>query len=96
MSESPETETGAQRRKRLKSEDALRFLQSLPEHAQRERIIDRRYLPPIVLLSEPQIDRKVKSGDFPPPIRLSERRVGWRLGDVLDWLASRQKASDAA
>lgn len=35
----------------------------------------------------------VKSGDFPAPIRLGARAVGWRRSDVEAWLASREKAA---
>ncbi|MBN9049421.1 MAG: AlpA family phage regulatory protein [Rhizobiales bacterium] len=29
-------------------------------------------------------------GVLPAPIRLGERRLGWRLGDLIAWLRSRQ------
>jgi len=29
-------------------------------------------------------------GQLPRPIRLGERRLGWRLGDLVDWLKSRE------
>lgn len=32
----------------------------------------------------------VKRGDFPAPVMLGARAVGWRRGDVEAWLASRQ------
>jgi prophage regulatory protein len=32
----------------------------------------------------------VKRGDFPAPVRLSARAVGWRRSDVESWLASRE------
>lgn len=28
----------------------------------------------------------VKKGDFPPPVKLGDRAVGWRKSDVLKWL----------
>jgi len=28
-------------------------------------------------------------GDVPAPVRLTERKVGWRIGDLVDWLAAR-------
>lgn len=31
---------------------------------------------------------------IPSPIRLSERRLGWRIGDLIDWLDCRQKGLD--
>ena len=32
----------------------------------------------------------IANGDFPPPVKLGERLVGWRESDVKDWLASRE------
>ena len=29
-------------------------------------------------------------GQLPRPIRLGERRLGWRLGDLVKWLQGRQ------
>jgi prophage regulatory protein len=31
-------------------------------------------------------------GDFPRPVRLGIRAVGWRESDVRDWLESREQA----
>jgi predicted DNA-binding transcriptional regulator AlpA len=30
--------------------------------------------------------RKVRSGDFPAPIKLSERITAWRVEDIRDWI----------
>ena len=35
--------------------------------------------------------RKVKAGEFPKPIELSDRRIGWREDEVDEWLASRPR-----
>lgn len=35
----------------------------------------------------------VKAGEFPAPIRLGARAVGWRRSEVESWLASREKAA---
>ena len=32
----------------------------------------------------------IKRGDFPAPVKLGVRAVGWRRSDVENWLASRQ------
>ena len=43
-------------------------------------------------LSKTTIWRRVKSGDFPAPVRLGSlatRSVGWREGEVETWLDSR-------
>lgn len=35
---------------------------------------------------------QVKRGDFPPPIKLGARAVGWRVEDVEAWIAARPEA----
>ena len=43
-------------------------------------------------LSRTTIWRRVKSGDFPPPVRLGSlgtRSIGWRESDIKAWLDSR-------
>ena len=37
-------------------------------------------------LSPASIRRKYRAGTFPAPLRLSERRYGWRESDVQGWL----------
>ena len=32
--------------------------------------------------------RKIKAGEFPQPIQLSTRSIGWRESDVNAWLAN--------
>jgi len=32
----------------------------------------------------------IKRGDFPAPVKLGARAVGWRRSDVEAWLASRE------
>lgn len=41
-------------------------------------------------LGESTIYDKVRKGDMPPPIRLSERVSAWRTADLIEWLESKQ------
>jgi len=41
---------------------------------------------PIVPVSSATFWRKVKAGDFPAPVKLSERVTAWRCEDVRQWL----------
>ena len=34
---------------------------------------------------------QVARGDFPAPVRLGARAVGWRRSDIEEWLNSREK-----
>jgi len=39
---------------------------------------------------------QVKNGGFPKPVRLSARRVAWRVEDIDAWVAERVAGRDAA
>jgi prophage regulatory protein len=41
----------------------------------------------LVGLSRSTIYKRVSDGTFPPPIRVSERSVRWRMQDLLEWTA---------
>ena len=47
----------------------------------------------MVGLSKPTIYRLMRRGKFPRPVRLSDRAVGWREGDVEDWIESREQTA---
>ena len=38
----------------------------------------------------------IRRGDFPRPIRLSERAVGWRRIEIDEWISSRPLATGEA
>lgn len=42
-------------------------------------------------MSKSTILRRVRDGGFPPPVRISARRIAWRRDDILAWLEN-QKA----
>ena len=41
-------------------------------------------------LARPTIYRMVKDGEFPRPIKITTRAVGWRESDLATWIASRE------
>lgn len=43
-------------------------------------------------LSRSMLYELIKSGAFPPAVRVGARRVGWRQRDIMEWLASRPPA----
>lgn len=45
----------------------------------------------VTTLSRATINRKVAKGEFPPPIRISERRKAWRASWVRQWMAEREQ-----
>ena len=40
-------------------------------------------------LSRSSVYALIKSGSFPPPIKLSQRAIGWRQDAITNWLDSR-------
>lgn len=57
-----------------------------------QRILRRQDVERITGLSRSSIYKAMSAGDFPAPIRLSKRAVGWRQSDVEDWIGSRKAA----
>jgi predicted DNA-binding transcriptional regulator AlpA len=35
--------------------------------------------------------RLYRRGDVPAPIQMGDRKLGWRTGDLIDWVATRQR-----
>ena len=52
-------------------------------------IVRPRHLPQASGLSYTTAWRKLKKGQFPAPIRLSEGAIGWRRADINAWLQKR-------
>ena len=45
-------------------------------------------------LARATIYKKVNDGSFPPPIRLGDRAVGWRMSDIVTWLEAPERRWD--
>jgi predicted DNA-binding transcriptional regulator AlpA len=54
-----------------------------------DRVVTRNEATGILSLSGPTLDRKRRDGSGPRFVRLSERRIGYRLSDLYAWLESR-------
>lgn len=52
-------------------------------------------VPGMVPFSAATLWRKVKSGEFPAPVKLSARVTAWRLEEVHAWMQSRTSVGDA-
>lgn len=64
-----------------------------PTHPAPGRIIRLREVAARVALSRSTIYEKIAAGDFPAPVSLGGRRVGWREAEVDDWIASRPRVA---
>ena len=62
---------------------------SLPDFA----LMREREILPLLPWSAPTLWRRVKSGDFPQPVRLEGRITAWRWGEVRKWLAAQVDAA---
>ena len=47
-------------------------------------------------LRKSQIYKMIRAGDFPQPVKLTNKAVGWHRKDIDDWLASRPRAMEEA
>ncbi len=54
-----------------------------------QRIVRERDLPNFVGLRRTQVAVLIKRGEFPKPVRLSERAKGWLEADLIVWQAQR-------
>lgn len=68
------------------------FLKDLPRdgYSRQSQLI-----PHIVPFSPATLWRKVRTGDFPKPIKLSKRVTAWKNSDVLEWLDNLHQAATA-
>lgn len=44
-------------------------------------------------MGESTIWQKVKSGQFPQPVKLSERITAWKTADIIEWMDAKEKGS---
>jgi prophage regulatory protein len=59
---------------------------------ERYRIIDKKELRRYVPYSSHHVARREAAGTFPIRLQLGENRVGWLLGEILDWIEARKAA----
>lgn len=46
-------------------------------------------------ISKSTMYNSIRQGQFPGPVRIGARAVGWRKSEVVAWLAARPPASEA-
>jgi predicted DNA-binding transcriptional regulator AlpA len=72
------------------SESRQGGLSQLPESLARHRLLNTAETAQFLGRSVPEIRRLYRSGAMPPPVRLGSRKLGWRVGDLVDWIARRR------
>jgi predicted DNA-binding transcriptional regulator AlpA len=58
----------------------------LPTEIVRSRVLDTAEAAAFCNFSVPHWRRLYRARKVPPPMRLSTRKYGWRLGDLVDWI----------
>jgi predicted DNA-binding transcriptional regulator AlpA len=67
-------------------------LDSLPMELSRQRVLNSGEAAKFVGLSLPHWRRLYRAGKVPRPLQLGERKLGWRIGDLVDFLAAKAAA----
>lgn len=60
----------------------------LPDSLTHERVLNAHQAAELCGLSVGTLRRMQRAGKLPPAIRVSERRLGWRVRDLLDYLTN--------
>jgi predicted DNA-binding transcriptional regulator AlpA len=68
-------------------------LGNVPDSLNRERVLDTAQAAEFCNFSVPHFRRLYKAHKVPPPIRIGERKFGWRLGGLIDLVASKAPAA---
>lgn len=66
------------------------FLSSLPLDSAGRRVLRAAETAAFLGISVVHLRRLNRRGFVPAPIQLGERRLGWRLGDLIAWVDQRQ------
>jgi prophage regulatory protein len=61
-----------------------------------DRIVGKSEVSKIIGLKSAAIDSLEKAGGFPRRLKIGNRRIGWRLSDVIEWLASLEEVEASA
>ena len=69
---------------------ATATLANLPTDLGRNRILDTAASAAFWSVSLPHWRRMYRAGTVPPPIKIGSRKLGWRLGSLIDALEARE------
>jgi predicted DNA-binding transcriptional regulator AlpA len=71
----------------------LATLNNLPSDLGRNRILDAEASAAYWGVSVPHWRRLYRAGKVPRPVKIGDRKLGWRIGDLADGLAKRADAA---
>jgi len=64
-------------------------LANLPTDLNRERLLVSKQTAEFFGISLPHLRRLYRAGKIPSPIKIGERKYGWRLGSLIDFVATK-------
>ena len=67
----------------------------LPDSLTTERILSAAQAARFIGLSRPTLNRMRRAGKLPSPLQLSERRIGWRVRDLIEHLKAQPLADSS-
>lgn len=76
-------------KKTTKEAAATATLNNLPADLGRSRVIDAKCSAAFWGVSLPHWRRMYRTGKVPRPIKIADRKLGWRIGDLIDALSKR-------
>ena len=70
-------------------------LDALPADISRHKVLSTAEAAAFLNFSIPHFRRLYRSGGVPAPLQMSTRKLGWRAGDLVEWLEARQSRAGA-
>ncbi len=70
----------------------MKTFDHLPLDLARHRVLDTAESAAFCKLSVPHWRRLYRTGQVPRPLKHGTRKLGWRTGDLIDWLGDRAAA----
>jgi predicted DNA-binding transcriptional regulator AlpA len=68
-------------------------LANIPTDLNRERLLDTTQTAEFLGMSVPHFRRLYRARKVPSPIKIGERKYGWRLGGLIDFVASKTRGA---
>jgi predicted DNA-binding transcriptional regulator AlpA len=90
------SQANAKDKQRELTQAAREALSELPPELGRHRVLNTNETCQFVNVSAPNWRRLVRNGVAPQPIRVGTRKVGWRIGELINWLEARAERPTAA
>lgn len=71
-------------------------LANIPNELNRERLLGTEQTAEFLGMSVPHLRRLYRAKKVPEPIRIGERKYGWRLGQLIEFVTEKSSTKQAA